>query len=529
MSPSYTADVLLGDGAVGRRTSGPGAARACHARAPAPTHPEGPHRRGPGPRAASSSAALRWRVGERGHASDAAARPAAPGGAAPRVRRGQRATAAAPSPASRACGRAARRPARRARRRPRAAARAVRASASATPPASTSSSSGSTSCRSRTRVNRGSALCGSSQTGSSRRRAGGPGDGAAHPEQRAQPRRVPGRASRRASAARTRGPARAAPSRPGRRGCARAAPASPGAGGRRAARRSGRAGPRPRSRPAPSTSTGCTAGDAPSPASSSTVAAARSAEPSCRPWSTTAACTGPRPRDRERRGGERERVGATGAGRPAAVRAAARAGSAASAARTARRTSATAARSRAVGHRASGLHDPCGDQGVDAPQPAPGVGQLGAGRQGLRALPHPVEPVHPGGQHHVRGERGAHGVLAHLGLHPEQRAQEPVDQPAAAPARGEPVPDGGDAGHHVRPDGVHHVVGVALQQRGQREQPVEHGPLLGALQQLDDRQRVAAGRADRPQHLGQRSQDRAPRSGPAPWAIDRNRPTSSAK
>ena len=42
----------------------------------------------------------------------------------------------------------------------------MRARASATPPDNTSSSSGSTSCRSRTRVNRTSSLCGSSQTGS---------------------------------------------------------------------------------------------------------------------------------------------------------------------------------------------------------------------------------------------------------------------------------------------------------------------------------------------------------------------------
>ena len=80
------------------------------------------------------------------------------------------------------------------------------------------------------------------------RRAGGQGDRPPHPEQWPQTRADPRRACRPASAGPSRGRARAAPSRPGRRGCGRAAPVSPGAGGRRAGRRSGPAGPRPRAR-----------------------------------------------------------------------------------------------------------------------------------------------------------------------------------------------------------------------------------------------------------------------------------------
>ena len=163
---------------------------------------------------------------------------------------------------------------------------AVRASAGATPPASTCSSSGNTSWRTRN--------------------PGEPGVGVVRVVPDRQPRaaqaarvtvrRTPssGRATagsrrpyRRSSVDRTRGPARAARSRPGRRGCARAAPASPdrargtqrgvsGAPGRGLRARPGR-----RRRPRPP------AAGTPSPASSSTVAAVRSAEPSCRPWSTT--------------------------------------------------------------------------------------------------------------------------------------------------------------------------------------------------------------------------------------------------
>ena len=250
---------------------------------PAPTRPA---RRRPRGRAASgeASAARRWAavrpvtprrsqarhpaaeggrdVGERGEvqlgatvrrpAGHRAARHAAARGAADA--RGVRGAGGGPRPAgatpagsrtgrrcvgpSRCAAGAARRRAagrrrRRARRRPPGAASAVRASASATPPASTSSSSGRTSWRRRTRVKRGSALCGSSHTGrpspAQAARVVAPADG----QQRAQPRRVPAGACPRASGRRSPRPrpsstvsawsSRVWPSRIGLSGCGRAA------------------------------------------------------------------------------------------------------------------------------------------------------------------------------------------------------------------------------------------------------------------------------------------------------------------
>ena len=41
------------------------------------------------------------------------------------------------------------------------------------------------------------------------------------------------------------------------------------------------------------------------------------------------------------------------------------------------------------------------------------------------------------------------------------------------------------------PDGVHHLIGVALEQGHQRLQPVEHDPLLRGLEQLEDARALA--------------------------------------
>ena len=58
-------------------------------------------------------------------------------------------------------------------------------------------------------------------------------------------------------------------------------------------------------------------------------------------------------------------------------------------------------------------------------------------------------------------------------------------------------------GTTLGPDRVHDVVGVPLQQRGEGEQPVEHRPLLRALQQLDDGQRIALRLPQRAEQLRQ--------------------------
>ena len=304
MSPSYTVAVLSGQG---RRPSTSGLGRSVSLpRARTSSKPPGSADagRGPGPRPASASAPpCRWAsvsaVTPAAASSQAAQHPAAHRRVAPRPAAPARQRSAVPSRglgASSVVGQ--RRPAASASSRSCAA---VRASAAATPPASTSSSSGSTSCRSRTRVNARVGVVRVVPRPPARGRAGGPGGRAAHAEQRPQPRRVP--AAHPGERARA-GPA-AQPEQHGlglvvegvaeqhRRVRVRAGGAQRGVagapGGGLGPARPGhldRVHARPRH---------------PSPASSSTVAAARSAEPSCSPWSTTAACTG-RPRAPSTRG-----------------------------------------------------------------------------------------------------------------------------------------------------------------------------------------------------------------------------------
>ncbi len=106
-------------------------------------------------------------------------------------------------------------------------------------------------------------------------------------------------------------------------------------------------------------------------------------------------------------------------------------------------------------------------------------------RQCFGARPDGVEPGHPDPLHDVVDERLAAGVLAHLGVDAEQRAQHALQRRllALAPLV-EPPSDGGHRRHDGGPDGVHHVVGVALQQRAEHQQLVQrvllrlglHGP-----------------------------------------------------
>ena len=207
-----------------------------------------------------------------------------------------------------------------------------------TPPDSTSSSSGRTSWRRRTRVKRGSALCGSSHTSSPaqavrvvvrRTVSSGRSHGGSH-------RRMP--ASERAPDPRPRPrstvsawSSRVWPSRIGLSACGRAAQSAAWR-----ARRAAASIP-----PGPVTSTACTRAAIPRSASSATVAAARSADPSWSRWSTTTARTSSGPRTaaaamaRASESAPPEQPTTNGARRAAS-------GRAASASRTARRTSKTA-------------------------------------------------------------------------------------------------------------------------------------------------------------------------------------------
>ena len=84
-------------------------------------------------------------------------------------------------------------------------------------------------------------------------------------------------------------------------------------------------------------------------------------------------------------------------------------------------------------------------------------------------------------------ERPAPGVLAELGVHPEQRANQPLQRRLLAlPAFVEAATDQVHRRHDRRADGVHHVVGVALEQGAEHQQLVQRRPLRLGL--------------DRPQH-----------------------------
>src|SRR5690606_26885397 len=184
----------------------------------------------------------------------------------------------------------------------------------------------------------------------------------------------------------------------------------------------------------------------PSRSSCSAAAAATSAEPSCSPWSTTkprtspprrcATCTAAAASARE--SAPPEQATASGAPRNGA------ASGESSNRRTAVRISLTA---RSGGTpRFSPPAPPlaaAGRSAVHPPQPHRGLLDLRAGGQVLGRGPHRVEPVHADRFDHLAGESSPLRVLADLGVHPEQAAQDPVQQPAALAPVGEARADGG--------------------------------------------------------------------------------------
>ena len=109
-----------------------------------------------------------------------------------------------------------------------------------------------------------------------------------------------------------------------------------------------------------------------------------------------------------------------------------------------------------------------------------------------------VEPGHPDPADDVVDERLAAGVLAHLRVDAQQRAQHPLQRRLfALTPLVEPAPDGGHRRHHRGPDGVHHVVGVAFQQRAQHQQLVQRALLrlgLHGPQHTEDAGRIRSRR-----------------------------------
>src|SRR5665811_665439 len=147
--------------------------------------------------------------------------------------------------------------------------------------------------------------------------------------------------------------------------------------------------------------------------------AARSAtasEPSCRPWSTITA-----PAVSPARGASKATADASAresapplqatSTRPPGV-------ICSSAGRTAARVAATAGCGPLTCRRRSS---------VDATDPGRGALDLFGQRQGLRRGPHRVEPVGANLVRHRADEQCAVAVLAHLGLQPQQSAQDLVD------------------------------------------------------------------------------------------------------
>ena len=180
-------------------------------------------------------------------------------------------------------------------------------------------------------------------------------------------------ACRRSSAGPSRGPVPAARSRPGRRACGRAGRTRPARPRRRRGRRSGRRGRRPRDRrPCPRRRARPRPGRGPARSRAPPPAAACTSEPGCSPWSTvTSPAASPGPVGDERGGrGQGERVRPARAGHEDPSR---------------RRQPGQDGPDGAAHLRATAGAGPMCGSGVDAGDPALRIGDLGLGRQRLRA------------------------------------------------------------------------------------------------------------------------------------------------
>src|SRR4051794_22502718 len=227
-------------------------------------------------------------------------------------------------------------------------------------------------------------------------------------------------------------------------------------------------------------------GARPSLRSSSAVASARSAEPACRPWSTVTAPAGTPARGASKAtAAARAResappLQATSTGCAERVRPG----------RTAPRNCATAGLGPLTG---SG-----GDGGPaeDPVDPLLRRGELVDQRQVGRALPDTVEALHADEIDDAADEGPPVGVLLHLLLQAQQPAQHAVERaPALAPLR-EPLAQGLHRRDDVRPDAVHHVLGVPLDEAHHGGDPVEDLPLVRVADQREQALALAVGPAD---------------------------------
>ena len=317
-------------------------------------------------------------------------------------------------------------------------------------------------------------------------------------ERSAKQRRRPG-PCRRSSAGPSRGRVPAAPSRPGHRGCApagsrrrprvrapRSAPGGPTPPGRRPCR------PRP---PRPRQST-------PRPASCSAARAATSAEPVLQLVVDDHGATGRTPRGRRRTPSPRRAPASRRHRRPPTTT------------RLPGPRSASALRTRLRPVATAGSSAPPMSAELSRARGRPTTTGRGSrtwsGR--LAGSAHTaLKPGEPDLGVDLADELGAVAVLAHLGVEPQQPAEQAVERTGALAALGELAPDLGDARDDLRPDAVHHDVGVALEQRHDAGQLVDDLALPVVLEQLGERGLgVAAGDADRPRRARRTPATRAP-------------------
>src|SRR3954469_7327052 len=267
---------------------------------------------------------------------------------------------------------------------------------------------------------------------------------------------------------------------------ARAMRAPPSTAARRAAERDGGgAASGPPSRPT-STRTTVT-GSSPRLRNSSAVRSARAAEPAWSPWSTVTA-----PAGRPARGASNA-IAAASARESAPPLHATRTGWS-----EALRVGRTALRIRATAGSGPATELLCGDGGTaEHPlHPPLGGGQLLEAGQVGRALPDAVETLHADQVDDPADEDPALRVLLHLLLEPEEAAEHAVERSTALAALGEPLAQRLHGRHDVRPDAVHHVLGVPLHQAHHRGDAVEDGPLRGVLDEGHEPLGVVVAAAD---------------------------------
>src|SRR4051794_10877718 len=227
-------------------------------------------------------------------------------------------------------------------------------------------------------------------------------------------------------------------------------------------------------------------GARPSLRSSSAVASARSAEPTCRPWSTVTAPAGTPAR------GASNAIAAASARESAPPLQATRTGCAERVrpGRTAPRSCATAGLGPTIG---SGGDRRSAEDPVD---PLLRCSELVDPGQVRRPLPHSVEALHAHQIDDAADERPAVGVLLHLLLEAEQTAQHANERAPALAPLGEPLAQRLDRRDDVRADAVHHVLGVPLHQAHHRGDPVQDLPLARVTDQGQQTFAVAVPAAD---------------------------------